>query len=64
MQLGVDVASNGRVGGEFASQGGVIDASKAFGNVRLQDPCRFLVDLDRDGADRIPAVVRGDLPDS
>jgi site-specific DNA recombinase len=42
------------LGGELAYQGGVVDAIEAFGHIRLQDPCRFLVELDRDRADRIP----------
>jgi hypothetical protein len=59
---GVDVASAGRVGVEFASQGGVIAALKPCGDVRLQAPCRLLVDLDLARAHRLPGAASRPTP--
>jgi hypothetical protein len=44
-----------RLGVELASQGVMVDALAAVGNGRSQAPVRCLVELDIDGAARIPA---------
>ena len=36
----------------------MVDAIEAFGNVGIQHPCGFLVDLDIDGIDRVPSIHR------
>jgi hypothetical protein len=56
-QPGCELPTDRRRGVELASHGFVVDAIEACGDVRIQHPCRFLVELDIDRADRIPGAT-------